>query len=237
MTQTVRLLSIVIPAYNEERTIRHVVERILNAQLPVEREIIIVNDHSTDRTAKIVDLLQSFYSQCSIQVFHNGINQGKGRSIQIGLSHCKGDVVIIQDADLEYDPGDISKLLHVMMERKLDAVYGSRFLSGQKPRGMAFQNWMANVFLTWLTNILYDARLTDMETCYKLVKTDLLKSLELKASRFDFEPEITTKLIRKGVKLQEVPISYHGRNAAQGKKIKARDFFIALYVLFANRFK
>lgn len=230
-------LSIIIPAYNEARTIRRLVERIMEVPFPVDYEIILVDDHSRDRTYRIAKILDRRDLSGRIRLFRNEINRGKGYSIQRGMLNAAGDVIVVQDADFEYDPSEIPKLLEPLLENRADVVYGSRFLGVFFPRGMAPANFMANRFLTWLTNLLYGSRLTDMETCYKVIRRDLMKGLGLNARRFDFEPEITAKLLKKKIPILELPISYHGRTASEGKKIKARDFFIAVAVLFANRFR
>lgn len=229
-------LSIIIPAYNEAKTIRQLVEKIWDVAFPVEYELIIVDDHSRDRTYRIIKILEEHDLTDRIKLFRNEVNRGKGHSITRALEHATGDIVVIQDADFEYDPGELPSLLEPLMDDpSLKVIYGSRFLNVSRPDGMAFPNFIANRFLTWMTNILYGGQLTDMETCYKLVRTDLLRSLKLSANRFDFEPEVTTKLLKRGIKIRELPISYHGRTASEGKKIKARDFFIAVWVLWANR--
>jgi glycosyltransferase involved in cell wall biosynthesis len=230
-------LSILIPAYNEAQTLRQLVEKILAVRFPVDYEIILVDDHSQDRTFEIARLLNQQDSSGRIKVLRNDQNRGKGYSILRGLEHAQGDVIVVQDADFEYHPSDLPRLLESLLKQNAKVVYGSRFLGARVPRGMAFPNYMANRFLTWLTNLLFGTRLTDMETCYKIVPRDLMESLALSARRFDFEPEITAKLAKKGVRITELPISYSGRTASEGKKIKARDFFIALQVLFANRLR
>ncbi len=227
-------ISIIIPAYNEAPTIRQLVERILAVDFKIAYEIIIVDDHSEDRTPEIARALGS-ESAGKVKILRNEVNQGKGYSIQRGFTQATGDIVIVQDADFEYNPQEIPKLLQPLLDGQAQVVYGSRFLKGDRPDGMAFPNYVANKFLTWLTNALYGCKLTDMETCYKLVKRDILESLNLTARRFDFEPEISSKLTLKGIAIMELPITYHGRTAAQGKKIKARDFFMAIEVLFKNR--
>lgn len=230
-------LSIIIPAYNEAKTIRRLVERILEVPFPLDFEIILVDDHSRDRTPRIARLLEQRDLTKRIRVFRNEINRGKGYCIQKGYQHATGDILVVQDADFEYDPEEIPQLMQPLLTGEARVVYGSRFLGKARPEGMAFPNYVANVFLTWLTNILFGASLTDMETCYKLLRRDVLDGLQLSASRFDFEPEITTKILKKRIPILEMPISYTGRTVKEGKKIKARDFFIAIQVLFANRFK
>lgn len=229
-------LSIIIPAYNEAKTIRKIVESIFAVGFPIDYEIIIVDDYSRDRTYRIAKILNDKDFKHRILLLRNDQNRGKGYCIRRGMETATGDIVMVQDADFEYAPSEIPALLRPILDGKTSVVYGSRFLATRKPEGMALPNWAANIFLTGLTNILYGARLTDMETCYKVIKREVAAQLQLKTERFDFEPEITAKLLKKKHKIIELPISYHGRSASEGKKIKARDFFIALKVLFKNRF-
>jgi len=229
-------LSIIIPAYNEAQTLRQLVEKITAVHFQIDYEIILVDDHSHDRTQEIAQILARQDISGRIKIFRNEENRGKGYSILRGLEQAQGDVVVVQDADFEYDPSELPRLIEPLLEERTQVVYGSRFLGGGVPKGMAFPNYIANRFLTWITNLLYGTRLTDMETCYKIVPKNLMLSLGLSACRFDFEPEITAKLSKKGVKITELPIGYNGRTASEGKKIKARDFFIALKILFASRF-
>jgi glycosyltransferase involved in cell wall biosynthesis len=228
-------LSIIIPAYNEARTIEEIVARVLAVAYPLDYELIIVDDHSKDGTDTILAQIRAQDKSGRVTVLRNPVNQGKGYSIQKGLEVAQGDIAVVQDADFEYDPSEIPKLVEPILKGEKDVVYGSRFLSARRPSGMAFPNYIANVFLTAFTNVLFGSRLTDMETCYKVVRMSVLRTLELNSSRFDFEPEITTKLLKKKVAILELPISYHGRTSSEGKKIKARDFFIALRVLLKNR--
>ncbi|MBU3759924.1 MAG: glycosyltransferase family 2 protein [Candidatus Omnitrophica bacterium] len=227
-------LSIIIPAYNEAPTIREILRRVMAVSFPLESEVVIVDDHSQDGTREITESMCSEFPGRTIRVLRNEKNRGKGLSIQRGLEVATGDVAVVQDADFEYDPAEIPKLLKPILEGDFDAVYGSRFLGVARPSGMALPNFIANKFLTWLTNLLYGCRLTDMETCYKVVRMDALRAIKLNADRFDFEPEITTKLVKRRLRLLEMPISYSGRTSGEGKKIKARDFFIAVKVLFRN---
>ncbi len=228
-------LSIIIPAYNEAPTLQKLVENILKVSFPIPYEIVLVDDHSRDRTYEIARLLDQQDTMGRITVLRNDVNRGKGYSILRGLEKAQGDVIVVQDADFEYDPAELPGLLVPLLEGKAEVVYGSRFLGGGRPRGMAFANYLANCFLTGLTNLLFGTHLTDMETCYKIIPAGLMRSLQLIARRFDFEPEITAKLAKKNVRITEFPIRYSGRTASEGKKIKARDFFMALLVLFFNR--
>lgn len=230
-------LSIIIPAYNEVNTIRQLVEKIMATPFPVDFEVIIVDDRSEDMTYGLAKILNERDLSGRIRLFRNDKNRGKGYSLQRGFQHVTGDIVVVQDADFEYDPAEIPRLMRPILDGHADVIYGSRFLKAFRPQGMAWAGCAANYVLTFLTNVLYGSRLTDMETCYKLIRKEVLQNLTLSASRFDFEPEITSKLLKKGIKIQELPISYHGRTASEGKKIKARDFFAAVWVLFVNRFK
>lgn len=230
-------LSIIVPAYNEAKTIRRLVERILAVPFPLDFEVIIVDDYSHDRTFRIANLLNGKDLDNRILIFRNDRNRGKGYCIRRGIENATGDVVMVQDADFEYDPQEIPKLLQPLLNKEADVVYGSRFMLRARPSGMAFPNYIANLFLTGLTNILYNSALTDMETCYKLVRKEILSDIHLTSERFDFEPEITAKLLQKKCEILELPIGYHGRSAAEGKKIKARDFFIAIAVLLKHRFQ
>lgn len=228
-------LSIIVPAYNEAKTIRRLIERIMEVPFPIDYEIIIVDDYSRDRTYHVAKILDRSDLKDQIRIFRNERNRGKGYCIRRGVQNSVGDIVMVQDADFEYDPHEIPKLLDPILRGEADVVYGSRFLLRSKPQGMAFASWVANRFLTWLTNFLYGSHLTDMETCYKLVRKEVLQNFELTAERFDFEPEITAKLLKQGKRILELPIGYHGRTYSAGKKIKARDFFIAIGVLIRNR--
>jgi len=232
----VEKLSIIIPAYNEAKTIRRVVEKIFSVSFPLDYEIIIIDDHSRDRTYRIVKLLNEKDISQRIRLLHNDINRGKGYCIRKGFEAATGSILIVQDADFEYDPSEIPKLLEPILKNECDVIYGSRFLGKARPEGMAFANWIANVFLTRLTNLFYGERITDMETCYKVMRRSRIQSIRLSAKRFDFEPEITAKLMRQGLPIREIPISYHGRTVEEGKKIKARDFFIAIWALVYYRF-
>jgi glycosyltransferase involved in cell wall biosynthesis len=220
-------LSVLVPAYNEESTIRAIVERV--RALPGVHETIVVNDCSTDGTGRILDGLAAD----GVRVIHHPENRGKGAAIRTAIEAATGDVIVIQDADLEYDPREFPRLLEPILERRADVVYGSRFLG--RPRKMTFLQWVGNRFLTLMTNALYRTALTDMETCYKMIPLDLAKSLDLRRRRYDVEPEITAKLLRGGYRIVEVPISYEGRDAQAGKKIRWTDGLPALRTLLEER--
>lgn len=221
-------ISIIIPVYNEATTIREILARVRSS--PLEKEIVVVDDGSTDGTRQ---LLAQERSPDTKVVMHK-VNQGIGAAIRTGLKHATGEYVLIQDADLEYDPADYELLLRPILRGKATVVYGSRFLGEHK--AMLFWHSVGNRLLTLTTNILYDSTLTDMETCYKLIPTDLIRRIPLRARRFDFEPEITAKILKRGHRIYEVPISYAGREPHEGKKISWRDGFPALLSLFRYRF-
>jgi glycosyltransferase involved in cell wall biosynthesis len=225
----VNLVSVIIPAYNEEKTIKEVIERVKKVDFRgLPKEIIVVDDCSTDNTASILNSIDN------ITVISHSQNQGKGAAIRTGLKYAKGDVVIIQDADLEYDPVFMPLLLDPILNGQADAVFGSRFKG--KVKGMHLSNRLANRLLTSLTNILYDAKLTDMETCYKMFKKSLLDGVKLKANKFDVEVEITARLIRSGCRILEVPIEYNARSAKEGKKIGWKDGLEAILALIKYRY-
>lgn len=224
-------LSIIIPVYNEKATLLEVVKRVQAASLNgVEKEIILIDDASTDGTTELCK--KEFTS--SVKILYHEINQGKGAAIRTGLKAATGDYVLIQDADLEYDPDDYAKLLAPIQKGKAQVVYGSRFTG--EHRNMFFHHWVGNKFLSLMTNLLYNSTLSDMETCYKVVKRDIIDGLNLKSNRFDFEPEITAKILKQKIRIYEVPISYCGREFHEGKKITWRDGVVALWVLLKYRF-
>lgn len=225
-------LSVIIPAYNEKPTIAAIINRVREVTLADdwEKEIIVVDDGSKDGTR---DILRGI-SFPDVQVIFHDRNQGKGVAIRTGVTRATGDYVIIQDADLEYDPREYDKLLAPLRDKQTDVVYGSRFL-GRRER-MTLVQLLGNRMLTIITNVLYGTGLTDMETCYKVVPTTVLRSIKLESRGFDFEPEITAKLLRRGFKIREVPITYVGRSSEEGKKIDWRHGFPALKTLVKFRF-
>ncbi|HEX7589045.1 MAG TPA: glycosyltransferase family 2 protein [Anaerolineae bacterium] len=221
-------LSILIPVYNERATILEVAERV--QAVPFDKEIIAVDDGSTDGTRELLPQLE----KTGIVVLYHDKNQGKGAAICTALARATGDIIVIQDADLEYDPRDYTQLVTPIMEGRAKVVYGSRFLG---PRmAMFYWHMQANKMLTLMTNILYDAILTDMETGYKAFRADIIKAIPLRSRRFDFEPEITAKVLKHGNRIYEVPISYYGREYSEGKKIGMRDGFVAIWTLLKYRF-
>lgn len=225
-------LSIVIPVYNEQDTIAKVLQKLLDVSFGLwTKEIIVINDCSTDDTAKIV---RKYKTRSEIKTVTHDKNKGKGAAIRSGLELTTGDYIIIQDADLEYNPNDISKLVSMAKLHPNAAIFGSRFLA--KHEDTVFGHRTANYFLTLFTNILYGTNLSDMETCYKLIPGKVYSRIELKCERFDFEPEITSKILKLGVPIVEVPISFRKRGYSEGKKIKWHDGVAALWTLLKFRF-
>ncbi len=222
-------LSVVIPVYNEERYIKEVIERVKN--VPIDKEIIIVDDASTDGTREILKELEGE----GIKVFYHKKNQGKGAAIRTGFKHCQGDIVIIQDADLEYFPEEYPELIEPIEKGWADVVYGSRFL-GKKHRVLYFHHYLANRFITFVSNLFSNLNLTDIEVCYKVFKREVIQSIPLKQNRFGIEPEITMKIARRKLRIFEVPISYNGRSYAEGKKIKWRDGITAIWCIIRYAF-
>jgi len=228
------VLSIIIPAFNEEKTIINILNKVLLCSLPsgIERELVVVNDHSTDNTAMLIEQYIQENKQTRIRYIFHEKNMGKGAAIHSGINHANGDFIIVQDADLEYDPEEYSLLLKPMLNGQADVVYGSRFMGGNPHRILFFWHSIGNKFLTFFSNMLTNLNLTDMETCYKLFKSDIIKSLKLKEKRFGFEPEVTAKVSKiPGIRIYEVGISYYGRQYSEGKKINWKDGFRALYCI------
>jgi glycosyltransferase involved in cell wall biosynthesis len=219
-------LSIVIPCYNECKTIKQLVREV-KASPVKEKEIIIVDDCSTDGT---IDILRDIEDQVQKIIFHD-VNQGKGAAIRTGFKHISGDIVIIQDADIEYNPQEYSKLILPIIDGRADVVYGSRFIGGEVRRVLYFWHMVGNRFLTLLSNIFTNLNLTDMETCYKVFRKEVIQDIDIEENRFGFEPEITAKIARKNLRIYEVGISYYGRTYQEGKKITWKDGFRAIYCI------
>jgi glycosyltransferase involved in cell wall biosynthesis len=223
-------LSVIVPVFNERSTVVEILRRMRAVELPIEREFVLVDDGSGDGTNQVLAQL----GDSTVRVITHPQNRGKGAAIRTGLEHVTGDLVLIQDADLEYDPEDWPKLLAPIFRGKATVVYGSRF-TGER-RNMLYLHWLGNRLLSFVTNILYNTTLSDMETCYKLFDRRVFDGITIRSDRFDFEPEITAKILRKGVRIYEVPISYTGREFDEGKKITWRDGFAALGALVRYRF-
>ncbi len=227
-------LSVVIPVYNEERTIQEILGRITEVKLiaGLEKEIIVVDDASTDNSIRLISNFMEDHSDTDIRLFRQPVNAGKGASIHRGIAEATGDYLIVQDADLEYDPREYNLLLRPMVEGSADVVYGSRFMGGNPHRILFFWHSVGNKMLTFISNMFSNLNLSDMETCYKLFRSDIIKSVELKEQRFGFEPEVTAKIARiPGVRIYEVGISYYGRTYKEGKKINWRDGFRAIFCI------
>ena len=225
------LLSIVIPVYNEREWVEALVARV--AAQPYRMEIILVDDGSTDGTRDILPKLAEQHDNVSVEL--KPTNGGKGSALRVGFAMAEGDVIIIQDADLEYDPRDYSKLLEPILDGRADVVYGSRFLGGPH-RVLNFHHYIANQGLTFLSNLLTNLNLTDMETCYKVFRREILDGMKLTSDRFGFEPEFTARVAQRGLKVYEVPISYSGRDYDEGKKITWRDGVSALWIILRSKY-
>ena len=222
-------ITILIPVYNEFETLRKILEKVENADFcGLEKEIILIDDCSTDGTKDI-------YPSLPYKVLYHDVNQGKGAALRDGFKEATGDIIIIQDADLEYDPVDYKDLIQLILDNKADVAYGSRLNGGKPSRAFMFHHLLGNKLLTFVTNVLYNTTLTDMETCYKAFRADFIKDIEIKSNRFDFEPEITAKVLKKGARLYELSISYYGREFAEGKKITWKDGFHAFWALIIFR--
>ena len=225
-------LSIIMPVYNEQATLSEILKQVRAVELDgVDKEIVVVDDGSTDGSR---DILAAEAEAGDLQVHYLEQNRGKGAAVRTGIEHASGDLIVIQDADLEYDPRDYPTLIRPIMEGRVAVVYGSRFLGPRK--AMLFWHMIGNKLLTLTTNILYNAILSDMETCYKCFRADVIKDIPLRSRRFEFEPEITAKVLKRGHRIFEVPISYYGREVHEGKKISWRDAPIAFWTLFKYRF-
>jgi glycosyltransferase involved in cell wall biosynthesis len=232
--ENIKTLSIVIPAYNEGPTIHRILDRIRNVSLinGIEKELIIVNDCSKDNTEESILRYKDEHPTLNIQYHKHAVNQGKGAALHTGILKASGDFLIIQDADLEYDPEEYNLLLAPVIRGDADVVYGSRFMGGNPHRMLFFWHTLGNNFLTFLSNMFSNLNMTDMETCYKMFRTSTIQNIELKEKRFGFEPEVTAKIARvKDIRIYEVGISYYGRTYAEGKKIGWRDGFRAIYCI------
>jgi glycosyltransferase involved in cell wall biosynthesis len=225
-----RTLTVIMPVYNERATVAEVIRRMRAVQVPVTLEVIVVDDGSSDGSDKVLRAIED----STVRVIRHEHNQGKGAAIRTAMAEARGDLLLIQDADLEYDPGDWPRLLDPIMKGKARVVYGSRFTGERK--NMLPLHWFGNRLLSLVTNVLYSTTLSDMETCYKLFDAQVLEGITIVSNKFDFEPEITAKVLRRGHRIYEVPISYAGREFDEGKKITWRDGFSALKALIKFRF-
>jgi glycosyltransferase involved in cell wall biosynthesis len=222
-------LSIIMPVYNEENTIDEIISKIKNVELHnIDREIIIVDDHSCDGT---LEKLNTYCRDREIKIYRHENNMGKGAALRTGIKKASGDIIIIQDADMEYDPSEYNKLIKPIVEDKADVVYGSRFRNSEEMCVSRFWHTTGNKFLTLISNIFSDLNLSDMETCYKVFKRKVMDAIEIEENRFGFEPEITAKIAKKNLRIYEVGISYNGRTYKEGKKISWRDGFHALWCI------
>jgi glycosyltransferase involved in cell wall biosynthesis len=227
-------ISILIPVYNEVRFLTTLLEKVETVDFcGLQKEIILVDDGSQDGTR---DLLPPYESNPLYKVVYHPHNMGKGAALRTAIQHADGDILAIQDADLEYDPKDYPELIQLILDGKADVVYGSRLTAGKAVRAFNVLHYFGNKFLTLITNILYNTTLTDMETCYKAFRADVIKPITIRSNRFDFEPEITAKVLKQGARLYEAPISYSGRNFDEGKKITWRDGIVAVWTLLKYRF-
>ncbi len=223
-------VTILIPVYNEAATLETIIKKVEDADFcGLDKEIILIDDYSTDGTREL-------YGKIPYKVYYHDYNQGKGAALRTGFKNATGDIIVIQDADLEYDPEDYSPLIRLILDGHADVCYGTRLSGGKPSRSFMFTHLLGNKFLSLLTNILYGSTLTDMETCYKAFKAEFIKGIEIKSNRFDFEPEITAKILKRGARLYELPVSYYGREFSEGKKITWKDGFHAIIALIKYRF-
>lgn len=223
-------ITILIPVYNEVNTLMEMLKKVEQTNFcNLEKEIILIDDCSTDGTKEL-------YPNISHKILYHNHNQGKGAALRTGLTEATGDIIVIQDADLEYEPEDYEPLIKLILEDKADVCYGTRLSGGKPSRSFMFTHLLGNKFLSLLTNILYGSTLTDMETCYKAFRTDFIKDIKIRSNRFDFEPEITAKVLKKHARLYELPVSYYGREFSEGKKITWKDGIFAIIALIKYRF-
>ena len=222
-------ITILIPVYNEKNFLLELLKKVEELDFGLEKEIILIDDCSTDGT-------KDLYSQINHKILYHEYNQGKGAALRTGIKEASGDIIIIQDADLEYNPNDYIPLVKLIKNNEADVVYGSRFLNNQNKGNFLFLSFIANKTLTLLTNLLFGAKLTDMETCYKAFRKEFIKNIKIKSNRFDFEPEITSKVLKQKVRFKELPITYNARTNDEGKKIGWKDGIQAIFTLIKFRF-
>ena len=230
------LLSVVIPVYNEKDTLFEIIRRVLDSPVGMERELILVDDCSTDGTRELYPHLGREFPNARIRLIQQQVNQGKGAALRTGFREAQGDIILVQDADLEYDPRDYPKLLRPILDGKADVVYGSRFVGGDAHRVLYFWHSIGNRFLTLLSNMFTNLNLTDMETCYKVFRAEVIKNIPLRSNRFGIEPEMTAKVARGPWRIYEVGISYAGRSYDEGKKITWRDGLKAIFCILRYAF-
>lgn len=224
-------ISVIIPVYNEVNTLEQLLEKVENADMcSLEKEIILVDDGSVDGTRELLKKLENNY-----RILFHAKNMGKGAAVRTALYYTTGDIIVIQDADLEYNPDDYDELIKVIINNEADVAYGSRFLTPSSLKNFRFLQFWANKFLTFMTNLLFGMKLTDMETCYKAFRADVIRSISLKSNRFDFEPEISAKILKSKYFIKELPISYYGRTYDEGKKIGWKDGLVAIKALLWYR--
>jgi len=228
-------LSIVMPVFDEKTTLEEIVRRVLAVEVGLDKELVIVDDGSTDGTRDLYDKILADHPDGTVQLHLHEKNQGKGAALRTGFSHATGDIVLVQDADLEYDPKDYHRLLKPILDGRADVVYGSRFVGSEEHRVLFFWHMVGNRLLTLMSNALTNLNLTDMETCYKVFRAEVLKNITIKSNRFDFEPEITAKVAKGKWRIYEVGVSYSGRDYAEGKKIGFRDAVKAVWTIFRYR--
>lgn len=225
-------VSILIPVYNEKQTLPELLKQVEEASFAgLEKEIILIDDYSSDGTRELLKNYENKY-----KVLYHDKNQGKGAALRTGFSEVSGDITVIQDADLEYNPNDYTDVINLILSGEADVAYGSRFMNTNTSKTAVKVNFFANRVLTFITNIFFGAKLTDMETCYKAFKTEFIRDIKIRSDRFDFEPEITAKVLKRKARIKETPINYNGRSFQEGKKITWKDGFHAIYALVKFRF-
>jgi len=229
-----KLLSVVMPVYNEERWVEGIIRKVMSVKVPLEVELIVVDDGSTDGTREKLENIRKQYPE-SVRILRHEENVGKGAALRTAFREVRGDIILVQDADLEYSPGDYNRLIGPILDGRADVVYGSRF-GGEVRRVLFFWHYVGNRFLTTLSNMLTNLNLTDLEVCYKVFRREVLKDIRIRSNRFGFEPEITAKIARKKVRLYEVPVNYDGRDYSEGKKIGWKDGLKAIGCILFFRF-